>query len=210
MVEFTDGFTPVPVSGLWPFLHDVNTWRSRIQLISQDGPALGNSVVATSLLTAASKIVVPASVFQVGNVFRIEATGRVSNIITTPGTLTLDIRFVSSAGTVIVANGGAMSLNIVAKTNVPWYLYWLFTVRAAGITANLMHQGGWVSESVVGSPLPTVGSAGEALLPNAAPVVGSNFNSSLDQTLDLFGTWSIANAGNTLQVHQLIVEPVFT
>lgn len=191
-------------SSLWRYLNGVFSWQDKVSSISQDGTALTASITATSLLATASKIVVPKSLFVVGRVLRVTAAGRVSNIITTPGTLTLDLRL-TGASTVVVANGGAMALNTVAKTNVPWYLTWLLTVRAVGATANLMHQGTWISESVVGSALPTVGGAGTHLLPNAAPAVGSNFDSTIDQTLDLFGTWSLNNA-NSIQVHQLALE----
>jgi hypothetical protein len=56
-------------------------------------------------------------------VLSIRAAGRVSNIVTTPGTLTLDVR-IGPTSNIIVANGGAMALNTVAKANVPWWLEW--------------------------------------------------------------------------------------
>lgn len=190
-------------ASLWEYLNNTYEWQDKASGISQDGTALTGSAVATSILNSASKVVIPDSLFVVGKVLRVVAAGRVSNIVTTPGTLTLDLRLTGSS-TVVVANGGAMALNIVAKTNVPWSLEWLLTVRAVGPTANFMHQGKWTSESVIGSPLPTVGGAGTHMLPNAAPAVGSNFDSGVKQTLDLFATWSLSNA-NSIQVHQFTV-----
>lgn len=164
-----------------------------------DGPALTASTTATSILPATAKPVVQAQTLRIGSQYLAVAAGRVSNIVTTPGTLTLDLRF----GSVIVANGGAMALNIVAKTNVPWYLVWLLTCRAIGngTSANMMHQGLWTSESVIGSPLPSAGGAGTHMLPNAAPAVGTGFDSSANQTADLFATWSLNNA-NSIMAHQ--------
>lgn len=170
-----------------------------------DGAALGNTLTATSILPAQAKFILPAGVLdKVGKAIRITAAGRVSNPVTTPGTLTLDVRL----GAVIAANGGAMSLNVVAKTNVPWFLEWLLTLRAvgSGTSANFMHQGRWWSESVVGSPLPTAGGAGCAMLPSAAPAVGTGFDSTAAQTVDLFATWSQANAANTITLHQFAIE----
>lgn len=165
-----------------------------------DGAALGNSVTATSILPATAKVTLPTQYQYIGRSFLVRAAGRVSNIVTTPGTLTLDLRF----GSVVIANGGAMALNIVAKTNVPWYLEWLLTCRAIGssTSAKMMHQGWWASESVIGSPLPAAGGAGVHMLPNAAPAVGTGFDSTATQLVDLFATWSIANAGNTITCHQ--------
>lgn len=187
----------------------MQTWQETLINTSVDGAALTASVSATSILggtgTGASqaKITLPANFFYVGRMIAIRAQGRVSNIITTPGTLTLDIRF----GSVIVANGGAMALNVVAKTNVPWGLEWVLTCRAigSGTTANLMHQGMWTSESVIGSAIPTVGGAGTHMLPNVTPAVGTGFDSTAAQTIDLFGTWSLNNA-NSIQTHMFRVE----
>ena len=178
-------------------------WSETLVSAQIDGTALTASVTATSILPAAAKFTLPANFFQIGKVLRVVAAGRVSNIITTPGTLTLDLRL----GAVIAANGGAMALNVVAKTNVPWWLEWVLTCRAIGAstTANLMHQGLWCSESVIGSALPTVGGAGQHMLPNATPAVGTGFDSTAAQVVDLFATWSLNNA-NSIQVHQFALE----
>jgi len=176
-------------------------WQETLISGQVDGAALTASVTPTSLLPAAAKFVLPANYFQIGLMLRVIAAGRVSNIVTTPGTLTLDLRL----GSVIVANGGAMALNVVAKTNVPWWLEWILTCRAIGAAANLMHQGLWRSESVIGSPLPSAGGAGQHMLPNAAPAVGSAFDSAAAQAVDLFATWSLSNA-NSIQLHQFGLE----
>ena len=172
-----------------------------------DGPALTASTTATSILLGASKVVLPPGYLsRIGMVIKVTAQGRVSNIVTTPGTLTLDIRMGPSAN-IVVANGGAMSLNVVAKTNVPWILEWILTLRALGngTLANFMHQGGWTSESVVGAAAPTAGGAGTHMLPNAAPAVGTGFDSTVAMIVDLFATWSLSNA-NSIQTHQYKVE----
>jgi hypothetical protein len=172
-------------------------------LINQnvDGTALTASTTATSILHATAKLSLPPNWMRIGKKFRIIANGRVSNIVTTPGTLTLDVRMGPTAN-IIVANGGAMSLNVVAKTNVPWTLWWDFTCRAVGnsTSANLMHQGEWTSEAVIGSGVPTAGGAGTHMLPNAAPAVGTGFDSTVSMLVDLFATWSLNNA-NSIQVH---------
>ena len=173
-----------------------------------DGTALTGSTTPTSILLAASKPQLYAGFWYIGKKIRVHAAGRVSNIITTPGTLTLDLRLgPADPPTIVVANGGAMSLNIVAKTNVPWRLTWDLTCRAIGngTLANLMHQGEWVSESVIGSGIPTATGAGTHLLPNATPAVGTGFNSTVGLFMDLFATWSLSNA-NSILCHQFHVE----
>lgn len=178
----------------------LRTWQETLISSQIDGTALVTSTTATSLLPSAAKYTLPANFFSIGKQLLVRASGRISNIVTAPGTMTLDLRL----GAVIAANGGAMSLNIVAKTNVPWYLEWLLTCRSigGGTSATLMHQGKWLSESVIGSPLPTVGGAGEHLLPNATPAVGTGFDSTATQIVDLFGKWSVSDAANSILCHQ--------
>jgi hypothetical protein len=130
----------------------------------------------------------------------VEASGRISTVVTTPGTLTFTWRL----GGNLVASSPAFALNIVAKTNVTWWLRWAMTVRAVGTgtTANCMHTGFWASEAVIGSPLPTVGGSGVLLIPASAPAVGAGFDSTISNISDLFAAWSVANAANSIQVHQ--------
>jgi hypothetical protein len=182
----------------------LQTWQEVMTVAYTDGAALGNSTSIVSLVPAYNLLSLPPNWWYIGRKLHVTATGRISNIVTTPGTLTLSMYL----GSVIVATGGAMTLNVVAKTNVPWYLDWTLTCRAVGATttANLFHQGTWTSEAVVGSPLPSAGGAGTHLLPNAAPAVGTGFDSTAAQVLDMRASWSIANAGNTIQVHQYRVE----
>src|SRR5690349_6402703 len=81
-----------------------------------DGSALSNSTTATSILPAAAKITLPNNWWQVGRVVRIKLAGRLSNIVTTPGTLTLYVRM----GAIVAFNGGAMNLSTTAHTTLPW------------------------------------------------------------------------------------------
>ena len=168
-----------------------------------DGAALTASITATSILPGGAKFNLYSNFFdKVGKKIRVRAMGRITTVVTTPGTLTLDLRM-GPTSNIVVANGGAMALNIVAKTNLPWWLEWDLTCRAIGTatTANLMHQGLWMSEAVIGSPLPAVGGAGSFLVPATAPAVGTGFDSTVSMILDLFATWSINNA-NSITCHQ--------
>lgn len=171
--------------------------------LSVAGPALTNTVTRTSLLPAAAKAVLPAGSNFVGRAIRVVATGIVSNIVTTPGTLTLDIQL----GSVIAWNGGAVALNVAAKTNVSFRFEALLTVRTvgSGTTATVIGVGRLESESVVGA---AAGSAITAMMPASAPVVGTGFDSTIDLAVDLFGTFSVNNAGNSIQVLEYALDTV--
>ena len=179
--------------------------------LQADGPALTASTTPTSLLgsttsaAAARPTILANDISEAGKTYLVRAAGQISNIVTTPGTLTLDIRF----GSVIVATS-VINLNVVAKTNVPWKLEWELTARTVGgtTTAQVYHQGMFISESVIGSPLPNAGSAGIAMLPNATPGLGTGFDSTAAALLvDFFGTWSLNNA-NSIQCRQFSILSV--
>jgi hypothetical protein len=179
-------------------------WTQALMVMPADGTAVANTVTPTSILNAAGKVPLPPYFFdRIGKGVRITAQGRISNIVTTPGTLTLDIRM-GPTSNIIVATSQAMQLNAVAKTNISWWLEWTLTCRSIGngVLATLMHQGMWQSESVVGSPVPSAGGVGCFNIPASAPAVGTGFDSTVSMIVDVFATFSIANAGNSIQCHQ--------
>lgn len=184
----------------------IQTWRETLAVALIDGTAVTNVTPAT-LIPPAARITLPNNYFYIGRTLKITALGRISNIVTTPGTLTLDVR-TGPTGTIVCANGGAMALNVVAKTNVTWALEWYLTCRSIGssTSATFMHVGKFTSESVVGSPLPSAGGSGVLLLPSATPAVGTGWDSTAANVIDLFATWSVNNAGNTLTLHQYLLE----
>ena len=88
-----------------------NGWMETIITQQADGSALASSTTATSILLGQAKKTIAANYFDViGKSLTVKAAGRVSTVVTTPGTLTLDIRF----GSVIVATSQAIALNVTA------------------------------------------------------------------------------------------------
>lgn len=181
----------------------LDRWNSALQA---DGSAYTNSTTPTSIINAQAKPVLRAGrLASIGDSFELFAAGRITSPAAPANTLTLSVKFTDSAATAVtVATGGAMTLNASAKTNVPWVLRWWFTVRSvgSGTSCTLMHQGIWISEDVVGSGVPTAGGAGTAMLPNSAPAVGTGFDSTLQNTVDLMATWSGAAATYSITCHQ--------
>lgn len=177
-----------------------NSLVETLYATTADGTAISASTTAASLLPATVSL--PASYIQAGSVFKIVAAGRISNVVTTPGTLTLDLRL----GGNVVATSPAMGLNVVAKTDVGWLLEWWFTARTGGTAATLMHQGRFTSESVVGSAVPSVGGNGSLLFQASAPAVGTAFDATVPQVLDFFGKFSVNTSGTAITCHQFILQ----
>jgi hypothetical protein len=177
------------------------SWVETLVNAQVDGPTL-TAAAAASCIPPASKFTLRANYFDViGKQLLVKASGRISCVVTTPGTARYDIRF----GATVVADSLAMNLNIVAKTSVNWELELLLTCRAIGASGNLMWQGRWASEAVIASPLPTVGGSGMFTLPyNSAPAVGANFDTTASQAVDMFFTQTVATGSMTLHQYSLI------
>lgn len=177
-------------------------FRNRILELREDGTALTNSTTQTSLLPITAKeAFIGAGFLRPGSVIAFMFSGRISTVVTTPGTLALALRL----GSVDVFLSGAMTLNTTAQTNVNWQLEGELVCRATGTgtsTTLFPKCASFTSHAVIGSPAPTAGGAGEHVLPyNAAPAVGSGFDFSASQLIDLMATWSVANAANSIQLH---------
>lgn len=177
-------------------------WVEPLSWDQADGVALANSTTPGSILSPTAKYTLAANYFNwIGKKLRLRLAGRISVIVTTPGTLLLDFRL----GSVVAFTGGAMALNVVAKTNVTWEAEIELEARTVGnvTTATLLGIGRFTSEAVVGS---AAGVASTIMLPASAPVAGTGFDSTAAQQIDVFGTWSIANAGNSILTHQTTLE----
>lgn len=172
------------------------------------GTALASSTTPTSILPGQAKYTMPANFIDViGKKFRVTAAGRISTLVTAPGTLTLAIRM-GPASAIVAAASQAFALNIVAKTNVSWYLELLLTARSVGAStsATFMHMGTWASEAVIGSPLPSAGGIGVHSWQASAPAVGTGFDSTVANIVDLYATWSVNSASNSILCEDFALE----
>lgn len=177
-------------------------YRERILEIEAAGAALVSSTTETSLLPAAQLTAFLRSGYfdAKGKGFAFEFSGQFSNRVTGPDTF----RFQLYLDSVAVFSSGLIPLNIVAKTNVHWKLGGELICQAygGGTSTTLMPKGCYFeSESVIGSPAATAGGCGHLLLPfNTAPVAGNGFDNGPSHLIDLRGTHSVSNAGNSIQL----------
>jgi hypothetical protein len=184
-------------------------FTNEIVSIATDGYTLTNSAVSTSILPVtvvpSTNLILPARFFNyIGQELIIEVSGRISTLVTTPGTLLFEVKF----GSTVVATTQALDLNIVAKTDVTWMLRLAMQLRVVGASAQFLTIGKFESEAVIGSPLPTVGGSGVLLIPASAPAVGNTFNSTTSQTITFNAKWSVADPANSITIHQFrIISP---
>lgn len=180
-------------------------YQSTLVEAQGDGTAVTGTAEAT-LLPSQAKVFIPGGThFRIGKRYAVRASGRISNIVTTPGTLTLRFKQGPTANINALASS-AWQLNAVAKTNVAWYLDLTMTLRSigGGTLATLFGMGTWTSESVVGSAVPASGGAGTHQWQASAPVVGTGFDSTIDNLIDLTAQFSLT--GNSIQLHTFALE----
>lgn len=168
-----------------------------------DGPTL-TAAAAASCLPTYVPTMLPAGYWQIGRVWRITASGRISCVIATPGMARFDLRLAA----VVAFDTLAMPLNVVAKVNVPWFLEVLLTCRSvgSGTSATLIGQGYFLSEANILVPLPATGPGpgGQFVPYNTAPVVGAGFDSTAANALNFYFTQTVATGSMTM--HQFLIE----
>lgn len=134
-----------------------------------------------------------------GDQLLIEASGIISTVITTPGTLTLDMALGGTAN----CSTGAMTLNIIAQTNTPWFLRMLMTAFTvgAGTAAQLRFSGFWLSPASLGQAVAATGpdNPGGQIIPysgtaTGASTLGTTFDSTVSNQVDLYSTFSVSTA----------------
>jgi hypothetical protein len=175
-------------------------YRKVLATVQSQGPTLTAAAAATCL--PAHKTTIPADTYHSpGQVLWGRLTGKISCVVTTPGTARFDLRL----GGTVVFDSLAMSLNVVAKVSVHFEFEFLLTLRTIGSVASFMPWGKFTSEAVIGSPLPTVGGSGVLLVPyNTAPVVGATVDAQTALSLDMFFTQTVATG--SLNVEQAVFE----
>ena len=169
------------------------------------GPNLTASTTATSLLNAQAKVTLPAGFFAyIGQKLLVRVQGQIGNVVTTPGTLTLNFNL-GSAGTTVVWNSGAIALSTTVHTTLPFWLEIDLTVRSlgSGTAATFMPQGRMTAlpiQAVQQADPATLLSHNTLMLPTTVPAT-TTFDSTIANVCDLVGTWSLNNA-DAIQVQQ--------
>lgn len=147
--------------------------------------------------------------FQVGSKLRIRVGMSISNIVTTPGTVTFQVML----GSVAVWSSGAVQLNATAHTTLPAVLdvdltCQLTNTTVGGAVAKFMGIGrlqGSMFTKTAGQ-VDGVNSETVMTVPVTGPALGTAFDSTVSQGLDFWAGFSISNAGNGIRIDQYDVE----
>ena len=121
----------------------------------------------------------------------------ISNIATTPGTVTFQVML----GTIVAWTSGAVQLNATAHTTLPAKLVvelscQLTNTTVNGAIAKLMGVGTLTGVMFTKTAAQTDGANTETVMmvPITTPALGTAFDSTIAQTLDFWVGFSISNA----------------
>lgn len=186
-----------------------NTWSGLLYAQRVDGPTITaagaiSAIVSASAVEGQYQPIIPGGLLVERTSLRLLARGIISCVVTTPGTARFDIRM----GSTVVFDTGALNLNIVAKTSVPWTLDVDLTVEKVGkgTLTQFMGIGTFASEAVVGAPLPTVGGNGILNVPVSSIALGTGFDNSIANTMDLFFTQTLGTGSMTLKTCKIWID----
>lgn len=169
-------------------------YYARLQTLQADGAAVTSNGADTSMLLGQAKYTLPAQFLQfIGQDLYIRASGRV----TTPASA-ITVSFKVLFGAIAVFNPGAITL-VTSQTNQTWMMMINLTTRAvgSGTTANLMGTGSFEASVAVLAN-------GGVMMPPTAPAVGSGFDSTVTNVVDLTANFSVTGA--SLTCHQFCLD----
>lgn len=189
------------------------SWAQELVNITAAGTLYNTYTTAKSMLTTATAtaastglITLPPNFFQLGGRLEIDIDCAISNRVTGPDTFTVQMM----VGAVIAFTSGAINLTTTAHTTIPAHGRILLSCRSvgSGTLATLEGQSYWNGQMLAqaASLADNAGGTGNAMAPNTAPAVGTGFDSTIAQTLDLFVAQSVSNAGNGFQLRQYSVK----
>lgn len=113
------------------------TYVETLDAIITDGTQISNTTTETIVCPDFS---LPAYYMTPGKTLHVMAAGVNSNVVTTPGTLIIRVRWGGVAGTVLLASA-AIGLDTTARTNAIWTMDAHITCRTAGPSGTFMSSG---------------------------------------------------------------------
>lgn len=184
----------------------IQTWNEVIAVQQAQGTLFNTYTTAKTVINADALATIRANTLYIGKRFRITVQGGLSNIVTTPGTITFQVMM----GSVIAFTTGAIQLNATAHTLLPFKLVIDLTVRSigSGTSAKFIGMGtlSGIHFTLTAGQTDAVNTSGSFSAPATAPALGTGFDSTADNILDFFTGFSISNAGNGIQIEEYLVE----
>lgn len=183
-----------------------NYYVSPLRVDVADGAQHANSLTETIICPNFSFSANDPRLYQ-GAAFRLTATADVSNVVTTPGTITFFLRWGGVSGT-ILAQSAAIQMDTTARSNYSCIINLFGTVRSIGSSGSQFWQGfvllNNVGDAAAAAPqYHTMCSAGANV-----PAVVSSLDTTTAKDLALSVDFSVNTATTQITCHQSWLEAV--
>ena len=178
-------------------------WLEPLDIIIADGTQVSNTVTETIVCPDFS---IPAFYMAPYKVLYIWAFGVCSNVVTTPGTLIMRVRWGGVAGTVLLATS-AQGMDTTARTNALWNMEAKLICRTAGATGTFMSGGIYAQYNVLSSTAANLlpGLMGSAGNPNASGNAAVTVDTTTAKLLSLTAQFSVATSPTNLTCQQRVI-----
>lgn len=112
--------------------------QSWVETVFNEGA--GSAITAAAEALIATDVSIPAGYMAPGRILHATLTGKASNAVTTPGTLTIRARWGGLAG-VLLAASDALTQNVIVQTDKTWILDYYIMCLTAGATGTFLTWG---------------------------------------------------------------------
>lgn len=171
-----------------------------------NGSAFASYTTAKQVISPQSTVQLPPNYLTLGKLLRVRVWGGISNIVTTPGTITFQVML----GSVVAWTSGAVQLNATAHVLLPFYLDLMLRVSAVGNSTSGKLRGGGsltgIMFTLTAGQVDAPNTPPCLMVPATTPADGTGFDSTAALTLDFWAGFSISNAGNAIHVGNYLVE----
>ena len=154
---------------------------------------------AKSVINPTDQATIPPGMLAPGSKLKVHVWGGLSNIVTTPGTVTFQIMM----GSIAIWTSGAIQMSTTAHTLIPFTLDVVIRMDSEGSGTSAKFIGGGKLNGImftVGSGADSTTVVGEFPVPAAAPAVGTGYDSSISNILDFWTGFSISQPTNGVQI----------
>jgi hypothetical protein len=173
---------------------------------SSAGSLFNTYTAAKTVIPATNLVTLDPNFWYVGRKMRITVVGALSNIVTTPGTIVMQVMM----GAIVAFTTGNIQLNATSHVLLPFWLDVILECRAvgSGTAANLMGMGRLqgIQPTLTAAQVDAVNTGGIFSAPATAPAVGTGFDSTIANILDFWVGFSTNQPTNGVQVQLYLPE----
>lgn len=178
----------------------MQAWEESLYAPPADGAAISATTTETIMIPNFTFPNAGPHAWYVGKRVKYTLYGRVSTVITTPGTITYRLRWGGVAGTTLVTSKAITPDTAAAYTNVAGYVQFDMQCRAIGTAGSIFVMG----QHILANSLGTAAAMRQQVWPDAPAAVA--FDTTAANALSPTIAFSVATAGTAWTTHIATLE----